>query len=204
MNRLIYQAGVQIIPLKEDENFTRDQPNFLVIDSYYGKRKNVNFTYPDGTSEVLNASCLNIRFVDRGFFDNGSIQEMVFPYHKEVEFIPFAFLPLLDSFQKLKENVPLVNGLLSLFKFENGNRLNGIVLKVDEERLDWIIDDEEKFDIAQILASFTYKEDVDEYLDGISMSEEDFGDYAEMFKNKPSKLPVPDLSEGENTEEEEE
>jgi hypothetical protein len=144
MNSNLYAAGIIAIPLKEDTNFTSFgiQPNYLVIEAQNGKFKNIPFENPI-TKEVENKTCtrLTLSFQYRTIWtDNNQLQALIFPSRVSSELIPYEFIGLLIDHETLLVGKNMVNLILSLFSFENGNMLEGFVASLDEVVCQEIID----------------------------------------------------------------
>lgn len=187
MNTSLYQANILAIPLKEDITFTKDQPNYLIVDNYYGKFER---SFEIAPNNFIDKVCvaIKIRFVERTLYADGTLQEMVFPFQNDVEYLPYEYFPLLESHKKLEENEEIVNYILGLFKFRNGNRLEGLILQLDTEINSNIVDNEFIRTTIIILNSLTYKEDVEDYLlnEGLELSL--FEEYSNFtYSSKPNR-----------------
>lgn len=187
MKQILYEAGIIAIPLKDDENFNDAQPNYLVVNNQFGKEKNHTFELLDGTTVVTNAAYLDIKFVSRSLYADETLQEMVFPFPNQIEKLPYSFLYLLDDYDVIKNDLETANMILSLFKFRNGNRLEGLKLEIDEEVLDDIIDDLKNRKIIDHLNTLNYKEDIEYYLETLELELETFLEYPEFkYNDKPN------------------
>lgn len=142
MNAELYNhAGIIAIPLKRQEDSTLNpQPNFIVIEEISGR---VIKPFIDSkTGEYKDTPCMAIRhkIVFREVLEatetkSEDVETRIL--HTGVDYLPYNYVPLLQSHQFVAENIAHVNAILSLFSFRGV--LSGFKLEVDTNIIDEII-----------------------------------------------------------------
>lgn len=137
----LYQAGIVAIPLKKIGDTTKPNPNFFVIESQSGFLKYMSPNLQTGEYELTD--CINVvyKLVFREILPANSFFQEEF---SEKTFIspenlalPVDLFTLICTYQRVKNNLQIVNLALSNFQFRGS--LQGLLLEVDEDVLDEII-----------------------------------------------------------------
>lgn len=142
MNTLT-QAGIIAIPLKNksESNLGTLHPNFIVFDAQFGKTKTLSPNIQTGVLEEVDCVQTVYKIVYREILEQTDskpeefIERVLLP--SENLAIPISMLPIIFTYQSIKDNLSIVNLALSRFQFRGV--LSNLVLEVDEDKLDEIL-----------------------------------------------------------------
>lgn len=140
--RLIH-AGIVAIPLKykESSNLGILHPNYIVFDSQFGKSKSLSPNLQTGVLKEVDAVNTVYKIVYREVLEATEnkpeefIERILIP--SESLDIPVSMLPIIFTYQSIKDNLSIVNLALSRFQFRGV--LSNLKLEVDENKLDEIL-----------------------------------------------------------------
>ncbi len=136
MDSRLLNAGIIAIPLKENtESKLFPQPNFLIINSLYGK------TYAE-IPDLGSVLCANTEYkiVYREILPNElgreeEVTERVLEHENQP--VPTFIVSALYEYKTISENLETINMLLSKFQFRGS--LKGFVLEVDKDVLSKLV-----------------------------------------------------------------
>lgn len=141
MNAELYNAGIIAIPLKRQEDSTLNpHPNFIVIEEIGGRL--IKPFIDQQTNEYKDTPCMMVRhkIVFREILEATETKQEDIEtriLHTGVDYLPYNYVPLLQSHKFVAENVAYVNAILMMFSFRGV--LSGFRLEVDTNILDEII-----------------------------------------------------------------
>ena len=136
------QSGIIAIPVKEKElSGLGIVPNYLVIDTQSSKTKALSYDLQ--TSQLVEQDCIiaTYKLVQREILEATEFKieefiERVFIPSENLN-IPVDLLPILFTHQRIKDNIAIVNKVLSFFQFRGV--ISVLTLEVDENVLDAIL-----------------------------------------------------------------
>lgn len=144
MNAELYnQAGIIAIPLKKQEDSSLNpQPNFIVIESIGGRVMKPFMKTATGEKQDVPCMIVSYKIVYREILEATETKEEDVEtriLHTGTDYLPFDYVPLLQSHVFIKQNIVYVNAILALFSFRG--ILSGFTLEVDDKVLSDIIND---------------------------------------------------------------
>lgn len=142
MNSEFYnQAGIIAIPIKnQPTSVLMPQPNFIVINSIGGRVQKPFFNPLTQQIEIMWCVQASYKIVFRELLPaNAVAQEEVVErvLLLDLVFIPYSYLPIIQSHQHIAANHEIFDILLSAFQFRGA--LEGFLLQVDMDALQEII-----------------------------------------------------------------
>lgn len=138
MDSRLYQAGLIAIPLKTE----RAMPNYLVIEQQYGCSQAEQLNIQTGEKEIMDCVSANYKLVLREIlapnekYPNEDFREAILFPIERID-LPIDLLPMFVTHQRIKNNIQIVNLVLSNFSFRG--TLENFILEVDETVLDNIL-----------------------------------------------------------------